>query len=99
MSMKLTNISRARLKEYWTFRNSSSKKFTHGLHLYPARMHPEIAKNIIIDYADDKRTLVIDPFVGSGGVLIESMLHGNNSVGFDINPFAVLLSKIGRAHV
>jgi len=81
-------------KEYWTFRNQSNKKFTHGLHLYPARMHPEIARNIIFDYADDKRKIIIDPFVGSGGVLIEAMFHGNNSVGFDINPFAVLLTKV-----
>lgn len=82
------------LKEYWTFRNESRKKFTHGLHKYPARMHPEIAKNIISDYAEDNRTVIIDPFAGSGGVLIEALMHGNNSIGFDINPFAVLLSKV-----
>ena len=32
--------------------------------------------------------------MGSGGVLVESMLHGNNSIGIDLNPFAVLLSKV-----
>ena len=30
----------------------------------------------------------------SGGVLVESMLHHNNSVGIDVNPFAVLLAKV-----
>lgn len=81
-------------KEYWSFRNSSTKKFTHGLHKYPARMHPEIAKKIIQDYAQDKKTLVIDPYLGSGGVLIEALLNGNNSIGFDINPLALLISKV-----
>lgn len=86
--------TKTQVKEYWTFRNESRIKFTHGLHKYPARMHPEIAKNIISDYAQGDQTVVIDPFMGSGGVLIEAMLHGNNSIGFDINPFAVLLSKV-----
>ena len=82
------------VKEYWSFRNLSTKKFTHGLHKYPARMHPEIAKKIIQDYATDQKIIVTDPFVGSAGVLIEAMLHGNNSIGFDVNPLAILLSKV-----
>lgn len=85
--------SKLALKEYWSFRHESNKKFTHGLHRYPARMHPEIAKNVIGDYAN-KKTLILDPFVGSGGVLIEAMLNDNNAIGFDINPFAILLSKV-----
>jgi len=93
MRNKLPKSKRA-LKEYWTFRNESRKKFTHALHKYPARMHPEIAKNIIAKYAESKRTVIIDPFVGSGGVLIESMLKKKNSIGFDVNPFAVLLAKV-----
>lgn len=90
---KLALNPKTSTKEYWTFRKESNKKFTHGLHQYPARMHPEIAKKIITDYAK-KKTLVIDPYLGSAGVLIEAMFHGNNSVGFDINPLAILLSRV-----
>ena len=90
MTQQLTELN----KEYWSFRNSSTKKFTHGLHKYPARMHPEIAKKIIHDYASNKKTLVIDPYLGSGGVLIEALLNGNDSIGFDINPLARLMSKV-----
>ena len=64
------------------------------MHLYPARMHPEIARRVIAKYARKDTDIVFDPFMGSGGVLLEAILHGNNSVGFDINPFAVLLSKV-----
>jgi len=37
---------------------------------------------------------VFDPFVGSGTVLTEAMRCGTNFVGFDINPLAVLASKV-----
>jgi len=80
--------------EDWTFLNVSTQDYTHGFHLYPARMHPEIAKRIIAKYAQDTKKVVFDPFMGSGGVLVEGILHGNNSIGIDVNPFAVLLSKV-----
>jgi len=57
-------------------------------------MHPEIAKRLIVKYAIKSSDIVFDPFMGSGGVLVESMLHGNNSVGIDLNPFAVLLATV-----
>jgi len=78
----------------WTFPKVSTKEFTHGFHTYPARMHPEIAKQLIEKYASDPKKVVFDPFMGSGGVLVEAILHGNNAIGIDINPFSVLLSKI-----
>ncbi|MDI1495112.1 MAG: DNA methylase [Cenarchaeum symbiont of Oopsacas minuta] len=81
-------------KTEWTFLDVSTRKYTHALHLYPARLHPEIARRIISKYVTNKSDVIFDPFMGSGGVLLESMLHGNTSIGIDINPFAVLLSKV-----
>jgi hypothetical protein len=81
-------------QEDWTFLEFSTKQFTHGFHLYPARMHPEIAKRLITKYASDTKKVVFDPFMGSGGVLVEALLNGNNAIGIDVNPFAVLLSKV-----
>lgn len=81
-------------KTEWTFLDKSTKEYTHALHLYPARMHPEIAKRLIAKYAPNRADVVFDPFMGSGGVLLEGILHGNHSIGIDINPFAVLLSKV-----
>ena len=52
----------------WTFLDRSTSDYTHAIHLYPARMHPEIAKRIIRKYSTDD-TIVFDPFMGSGGVL------------------------------
>ena len=81
-------------KEDWPFRDISTKQYTHGFHQYPARMHPEITKRLIEKYIRKSSDIVFDPFMGSGGVLVESMLHGNNSVGIDLNPFAVLLATV-----
>ena len=55
---------------------------------------PEIAKRVISKYAKNQTDVVFDPFMGSGGVLLEAILHGNQAIGIDINPFAVLLSKV-----
>lgn len=81
-------------KTEWTFLDKSTKQYTHALHLYPARMHPEIAKQVIEKYSKNKTDVILDPFMGSGGVLLEGMMHGNNVIGIDINPFATLLSKV-----
>ena len=78
----------------WTFPKVSTKEFSHGFHTYPARMHPEIAKQLIEKYASDPKKVVFDPFMGSGGVLVEAILHGNNAIGIDINPFSEFLSKV-----
>lgn len=86
-------LKHTKLKSEWTFLDISTRKYTHAIHLYPARLHPEIPKRVISKYA--KRTdVVLDPFMGSGGVLLEAILHGNNAIGIDINPFAILLSKV-----
>src|SRR3990170_246017 len=60
-------------KDDWTFLNVSTQDYTHGFHLYPARMHPEIAKRIIAKYAQDTKKVVFDPFMGSGAVLLSKV--------------------------
>ena len=92
--MTVTQVTRTHgERDEWTFLDRSTSDYTHAIHLYPARMHPEIAKRIIHKYSTDD-TIVFDPFMGSGGVLLEGILAGHDSIGLDINPFAVLLSKV-----
>lgn len=86
-------ITTQKTQDEWTFLDVSTRNYTHAIHLYPARMHPEIAKRVIEKYAT-KKTVAFDPFMGSGGVLLEAIIHGNNAIGIDLNPFAVLLSKV-----
>jgi len=67
--------------EDWTFRKANTHEHIHGIHPYPARMIPQIARKLIKLYSkpDD---IVLDPFCGSGSVLAEA----NRAIGIDINP-------------
>ena len=77
----------------WTFANASTNYMSHGLHPYPARMIPQVARKLILRYSKEGE-MVWDPFCGSGSVLVESMLTSRKSIGTDLNPFAIFLSKV-----
>jgi 16S rRNA G966 N2-methylase RsmD len=93
------------IEEDWDFASANTQYMTHGLHPYPARMIPQIARRLIIRYTKPgPNTVVLDPFAGSGGVLVEASLKlpsgivknvvgARKSIGIDINPLALLLSK------
>jgi len=65
----------------------------HAFHHYTAKFIPQIPSRIIQHYAH-KKSVVVDPFMGSGTTLIEAKLHGCHSYGLDTNPMAL---KIARA--
>jgi len=88
-----TTLSGEKIEEDWNFAGANTSYLTHGLHEYPARMIPQIAKRLILRYSNE-REKVLDPFCGSGTTLVEARLTRRYSVGIDINPFAVLLAKV-----
>ena len=90
---KLTDYIAYETEDDWTFAGMSTKYLTHGFHPYPARMMPLIAKRIIEKYAIHDDDVVLDPFCGSGTVLVEGVVHNKESIGFDINPLAILIAK------
>ena len=59
----------------------------HGFHSYPARMHPDTARRLISDLSEPGQT-VLDPFCGSGTVLVEARRLGRRGVGYDVNPLS-----------
>jgi hypothetical protein len=63
----------------------------HGFHSYPARMHPVTALRLI-ESLSQRDELVLDPFCGSGTVLVEARRLGRRSQGYDINPLSRELS-------
>jgi len=79
--------------EDWTFAGEDTKYYTHGFHPYPARMMPLIAKKVIEMFANRADDVVFDPFCGSGTVLVEATVHDRESIGFDINPLAIIIAK------
>src|SRR5229473_8124664 len=62
------------------------------VHPFPARMAPGIALEIL---AKAKRPLrVLDPMAGSGTVLAVARSKGHRTIGFDIDPLSVLISRV-----
>jgi DNA modification methylase len=64
----------------------------HGFHSYPARLHPQVAAGLIPRLSPPGGT-VLDPFCGSGTVLIEARLAGRKAIGVDLNPLAARLAR------
>ena len=79
----------------WDFKKANTKEYTHGFHTYPAMMIPQIARRLLNLYGKNAKVL-LDPFMGSGTSLVEASLTHNieTAYGFDLNPLAVLMSKV-----
>lgn len=70
-------------------------RFTHLIHTYPAKLLMHIPyfflNNTIFSKPGDT---VLDPFCGTGTVLLEAALAGRNAIGADSNPLARLIAKV-----
>jgi DNA modification methylase len=64
----------------------------HTVHPFPARMAPGIVLDILED--TDGPLRVLDPMMGSGTVIATARSRGHRSYGFDLDPLAVLISKV-----
>jgi DNA modification methylase len=73
----------------------SGDRATHFIHPYPAKLLRQIPvfflANRLLSSPGDT---VLDPFCGSGTVLLESVLHERHGVGADANPLARLIAKV-----
>jgi DNA modification methylase len=78
----------------WTGADQDTQYFTHGLHPYPARMPPHISRRLLRIYSKSRRDMLLDPYCGSGGVLVEGILYDRFSVGVELNPLAVLIARV-----
>jgi SAM-dependent methyltransferase len=71
----------------------STQAHVHGFHSYPARLHPLTARRLVEGFSRPEAT-VLDPFCGSGTVLVEARLTGRRALGIDVNPLAIELSGL-----
>ena len=68
-------------------------ELTHGFHTYPARMHPLTARRALALLGDLRGRVVLDPFCGSGTVLVEAYCAGAHALGVDVSPVALLVAN------
>ena len=86
-------------EDYWTFRGDAAKDYVHNMFAYPAMMVPKMQREILETIDEHTRKdapfAILDPFMGSGTILVEGMLRGYEKiVGIDINPLAYLVTKV-----
>jgi len=95
MSQVATLFPKTKIDYSWSFSDKTRKDtayITHGYHRYPAKFIPQIVSRLLGKYTKEG-DLIVDPFVGCGTTLVESKVMGRPSVGVDINPVAVLITK------
>lgn len=75
------------------YREADTSWGVHGIHPYPAMMIHPIARKLLLEFSKEG-DIILDPFMGSGTVLVESLLHRRYAYGIDINPLALLLAQV-----
>ena len=93
---KSSDVCKAESDESWDYRAANTKEYTHCFHAYPARMIPQIARELLKRYGAEGEWL-LDPYCGTGTSLVEASLFGMRSVGCDINPLARLIAQVKTA--
>ena len=61
-------------------RKSHLRPFTH-----PSSLHPKLARALVNIIGIKEKEILLDPFCGTGGVLIEAGLMGIKVIGYDIS--------------
>src|SRR5690349_17879121 len=66
---------------------------THNFYRYPARMSPELVRELIQHFSDSQ-DVIIDPFMGGATTIVEALAAGRRAVGIDINPIAHFVATV-----
>jgi DNA modification methylase len=92
--LSTTKLSKIKFKEIEFDLDSFKNKgyLTHNFHSFPAKFVPQIPR-IVIEKLSIPGSVVMDPFCGSGTTLVEAKLTGRHSIGIDINPISLVVSK------
>lgn len=70
------------------------RKGIHTLGHYPATMVPDMQLELMKGWSREGYKVMLDPFMGSGTTLVEAQKINLNTIGIDLNPYAILLSQV-----
>lgn len=78
----------------WDFADAPPANGVHAIHPYPARFIPQIPGMLLQLFPPQNRSVVLDPFCGSGTTLVEAINVGLDAWGVDLHPLACLISRV-----
>lgn len=90
---EINSLYEKAMKMDWECIDSDTQYFTHSIHRYSGKFIPQIASNAINLLTKEGDT-VLDVYAGSGTTLLEAALAKRTSIGIDLSPLAVLISKV-----
>jgi hypothetical protein len=81
--------------DYWEFKDATGRVEAHGYYQYPAMMVPSMQRVLLQTVLKLQRSIrdLVDPFAGSGTLVVEGMSEGLSVTAYDVNPLAVLLCR------
>lgn len=82
-------------------REKDTTKHVHRLHPYKGKFIPQLVQYFIDDHTDDfkkeiyfrKEDIILDPFCGSGTMLVQANELGMHTIGIDISHFNCTISE------
>ena len=83
-------------------RESDTTKHVHRLHPYKGKFIPQLAEYFLDSHLNTFKkeiffkpeNIILDPFMGSGTTLVQSLELGLHSIGIDVSDFNCLISKV-----
>jgi DNA modification methylase len=85
------------LSEDLDFHDQDSSYASHNFHSFPAKFPPQLPRKFITGLTNLGDT-VLDPMMGSSTTVLEAFLLGRWGIGFDIDPLALLISRVKVTH-
>ena len=75
------------------FSRVNAQRLTHYMFRFPAKFHPPVVHSLIREYTTSGQT-ILDPFCGSGTLLLAATSEGLHAIGSDVDPVAVFVAKV-----
>lgn len=84
------------LSEDLDFHEQASSYASHNMHSFPAKFPPQLPRKFIKGLTQPGN-VILDPMMGSGTTVLEAILTDRQAIGFDIDPLAILLTRVKTA--
>jgi len=75
------------------FKGLNKYNAIHNFHSFAAKFPPQLPR-LFIEYLTKPGEVVLDPMMGSGTTIVETILTGRRAIGFDIDPLAVEIALV-----